>query len=242
MNVWAYTLVRNEETMVRYWARYYRAFCERVIVYDESSSDQTSAVASAEGAEVRQYFGSEHLDDLAFIAFAQQTYPEARSHADWVIWTDVDEIVWHRNLIGHLTDMQAQGVTALRTEGYCMLAAEPPSGPGQITDLIRRGIPVKNYAKVAVFRPELDVRWTPGKHDADIRDVRWDDGSDPIKLLHYRWLGDAWFRARNERNYNALNQVNRERLHGLETYPDFFGYLSPQWFVGQTEVARDVVC
>jgi len=38
---WAFTLAFNEETLIAYWVRAYRTFCERVIVYvDTDTTDR----------------------------------------------------------------------------------------------------------------------------------------------------------------------------------------------------------
>jgi hypothetical protein len=159
-----------------------------------------------------------------------------------VVWTDVDEIVYHRRLTERLAEFKAQGINLPSTAGYSMLSQNPPTGPGQIYEQISRGIRAREYAKVAVFDPNLDIQWFAGKHDviaASGLAIRRDDGSDPLKLLHYRWLGEEYFLKRNERNYSRLDEKNRNARHGIETYPDFTGTYSRQWYVGQIELARE---
>lgn len=238
MTVWAYTLCYNEATLIPYWVRHYLTFCNKVVVYlDDDTDDDTGYLAHREGAEVRSYSGN-GLDDFAFINFAQEHYKEARGHADWVVWTDVDEIVYHPLIEERLAEYKAYGINLPRTVGYSMLASSPPTGPGQIYDEITRGIPAAEYAKVAIFDPALDLQWTAGKHDAYAPGAVHDDGSDPLKLLHYRWLGERYFLERNARNFSRLNAKNKAAQHGKETYPDFQGKYSPSWYTGQLELAR----
>ena len=237
---WAYTLVYNEAALIPYWVRHYRTFCERVVVFvDAETDDDTLELAEREGAETLVYYGDGHLDDVAFVDFAQQEYKVARGEAEWVIWTDADEILYHPLLADRLDKYRSQGVNLPRTVGYSMMATQPPSGPGQIYEQIPRGFEAKAYAKVCVFDPELDVYWTAGKHDATVIGpaVR-DDGSDPLKLLHYRWLGEEYFLKRNQRNYARVDPGNRLRMHGKETYPDYQGEYSPAWYVGRIELAK----
>lgn len=242
MTAWAFTLCYNEALMIRYWVRHYRTFCEKVIVYvDLESDDGTAKIAKKEGAEVRPYSGSGHLDDRAFVEFAQEHYKEARGKADWVIWTDADEIVYHPHIRLRLADYKVEGVTLPKLVGYGMLAHSPPSGTGQIYDEIKLGIPADEYAKVAVFDPMLDVQWSAGKHDAYAPGAVRDDGTDPLKLLHYRWLGEAWFKERNRRNYSRLDEQNRHAWHGKETYPGYIGKYGEGWYVGQIDGAKAVI-
>lgn len=240
MTAWAMCLAYNERLMIEYWVRHYVTFCDRVIVYvDTDTDDGTGDIAIGEGAEVRPCH-LEGLNDYAAVAFAEEHYREARGQADWVIWTDADEFLYHSHLVERLNLLKAAGVTFPRTEGWSMLGEAPPSGQGQIYDEIMRGIPAEAYAKACIFDPCLDVRWQTGKHSAleAHGDVVRDDGTDPLKLLHYRWLGEEWFLARNARNYSRLPADCIATGQGRETYPDYSGIYSPAWYRGQLEVAK----
>jgi glycosyltransferase involved in cell wall biosynthesis len=239
---WAFTLAYQEEALIKYWCRHYRTFCERYVVYvDAASNDRTAAVAYQYGAEVFDH-ETGGLDDEGFVAFAREHYPEARGHADWVVWVDADEFLYHPHLGRRLAELRAQGVTRPHVQGYQMVADAPPSGSGHIYDEITRGLPANEYSKTCVFDPGLDVAWQPGKHHATVMgaDVR-DDGADPLKLLHYRYLGEEWLVARNARNFARMGEAQKGRRHGLETYPDYAGVYSPAWYAEQTANAQEVV-
>jgi glycosyltransferase involved in cell wall biosynthesis len=242
MSAWAYCLALNESVLIPYWVRHYKTFCDRVIVYvDQDSTDETAALAEKEGAEVRNYFGQGNLDDITFIRFAQDRYREARGLADWVIWTDVDEILYHPKLTERLIKLHKVGINAPMTIGFGMIAKEPPKGKGQIYHEIQLGVPAPDYAKVAIFSPFLDVEWEPGKHAAKMSgpiEVVRDDGTDPLRLLHYRWLGEKWFIERNQRNYERISSDNRRSMYGKETYPEYTGIYSKEWYAGQMKLAQ----
>jgi glycosyltransferase involved in cell wall biosynthesis len=230
---WAFTIAFNEATLIRYWVRHYRTFCDKVIVYcDLGSDDGTAILARKEGAEIRPY-GPSDLDDLAFVAFAQEQYKEARGHADWVVWTDADEFLYHPRLEQRLRELRQEGVNYPTVRGYSMMADHPPTGPGQIYDEIRNGFEAGAYAKVCIFDPMLDLTWSTGKHTATADGIVTDDGSDPLRLLHYRWLGETYFMERNRRNFSRLNATNKAMQHGYEIYPGYNGQYSPQWYAGQ---------
>lgn len=239
VTAWAFCLAYQEETVLPYWVRHYRTFCERVIVYlDTDTTDNSEKLALAEGAEVRPYVGSGYLDDILFINFAEENYVEARNKADWVIWSDADEFLYHPSIIEKLDMLRNHGVTVPAVVGYDMFADAPPSGSGHIYDLINTGVPSANYGKVCIFDPSLQVRWSTGKHTATIDGyVVRDDGNDPLKLLHYRWLGEAWHLARNARNYARLNAENIARQHGKEIYPGAQGLYTPEWYKEQALLA-----
>jgi hypothetical protein len=239
---WAFTLAYQEATLIPYWVRHYTSFCEKVVVYvDAATDDGTDRLARLAGAEVR-FHDTGGIDDEGFVAFAREHYPEARGHADWVVWVDADEFLYHPHLGRRLAELREAGVTRPVVQGYQMVADAPPSGNGQIYDEITRGLPAAEYSKTCVFDPALDVAWTPGKHHATVTgaDVRG-DGADPLKLLHYRYLGRDWLVARNARNYARCTEANIGRRHGVETYPDYTGVYSAAWFAEQTANAQEVV-
>lgn len=239
---WAYTLAYDEEALLPYWLAHYLAFCERVTVYvDEASTDATAFLAAEAGAVLR-FHATGGLDDEGFVAFAQDAYKEARGHADWVVWVDADEFLYHPRIGERLAELRAQGVTRPVVQGYQMVADAPPSGPAPITEQITKGLPAREYSKTCVFSPELDVVWTPGKHSATVTgaDVR-DDGADPLRLLHYRYLGRDWLLARNARNFARMGEAQKGRAHGKETYPDYDGVYSAAWYAEQAASASEVV-
>jgi glycosyltransferase involved in cell wall biosynthesis len=238
MTAWAMTLAYNEAVLIRYWVRHYRTFCDKVIVYcDLGSDDGTAALALREGAEVRPY-GPSGLDDVAFVAFAQERYREARGQAEWVVWTDADEFLYHPRLSERLGELRQAGVNLPMVTGYSMMADHPPIGNGQIYDEIKRGFESGAYAKVCIFDPMLDVQWQTGKHRATAEGAVSDDGSDPLRLLHYRWLGEDYFMNRNRRNFARLNAMNKAMQHGREIYPGYQGQYSPQWYAERRGIAE----
>lgn len=239
---WAYTLVYNEATLIAYWVRHYVSFCDRVIVYvDDATNDGTEEIAEREGAEVRTYYGTGHLDDIAFVRFAEERYKEARGKTDWVIWTDADEILYHPRITERLSEIRASGVNFPDVLGYNMFSENPPTTDGQIYTEIQRGVQSDAYAKRCIFDPVLDVVWSTGKHNAYVAGPVHTDNTvsdDPLKLLHYRWLGKEWFLARNARNFSRLNAVNISRQHGRETYPGYEGIYSAAWYAEQAALAK----
>jgi glycosyltransferase involved in cell wall biosynthesis len=244
MTAWAFSLVYNESVLIRYWVRHYLTVCERVIVYyDIDSDDGTEDIVEEEGGEARPYFGSGHLDDIEFIRFAEDRYKEARGNADWVIWADADEFLYHPYLWERLNELTRLNVTLPRVDGYDMFSDAPPSGSGQIYHKIRKGVKSSAYDKICIFDPKLDVKWTTGKHRASIPHGMFQDSdmNIPLKLLHYRWLGEQWYLARNARNYSRLDARNIAAQHGRETYPGATGEYSPPWYAEQAKIAKEVI-
>lgn len=223
--------------MIRYFIKHYSTFCDRIIIYDDQSTDLTRDIVGG-FAELREcpWVG---LDDIRSIELATTTYKEARGEADWVIWVDADEFIYHPDLPGMLAWLKDVGVTLPSVEGYSMISTSPPSGSGQIYDEIKTGFLDTSYAKHCVFDPQIDITWSAGKHQV-AGGPFVTNSNDPLKLLHYRYLGPEWHLARNSRNYERVTPENKMRHHGMETYPGYEGHHSPAWYAEQ--ISRAKVC
>jgi glycosyltransferase involved in cell wall biosynthesis len=208
MNVWAYTIVRNEREILPWWLRHYQSFCSRVIVFDDQSDDGTREIVQRSGAELRDlpYTG---LDDGYQAAFSSGIYHEARGKADFVIVVDADEFV-HGKIDPSWTFPFVQG--------YQMFGTKLPTQPtGQIYDYIKRGYPYAPESKPCLFRPELELIFSPGRHFASIPYV--DDARKQLKLLHYRWFGASYYERRSARNYERLPERAALYDWGQDTSP-----------------------
>lgn len=230
--------MRNESVMMKYWLRHYGSFCEKLVVYDDHSDDGSADMAKYFGAEVREYPGT-GLDDMEMIDLAHATYPESRGHADWLIWGDTDEFVYHPRLPDRLDELHAQGINAPSIIGYSMFTANPPVGDEQIYEYVKTGLFDHNYSKRIIFDPKLNVTWSVGKHLSTLgTGAVTDDVSDPLKLLHYRWLGREYFEARNAQNHSRRSQRNVDNHLGDAVMPGFEGDHSVAWFEERETLAR----
>jgi len=231
--VWVFTIVRNEALLMPYFVRHYRTFCERVIVFDDHSDDGTPDLAYEGGAEVEVFpWSTGKFDDTIIVAFANRHYREAaRGQADWIMWVDGDEFVYRDHLLDRLAVLKAAGVTLPIVRGYAMCAPQPPTGTGQLVEEVTTGVIDPVYDKRIVVDPALDIEWQVGKHAIMATDAVEDhDGEPPIKLLHYRWFGEAEHVARDRRNWDAMSDNNRNNNLGKECRPDFVGDHDLAWY------------
>lgn len=210
MKIWVYTICWQEAYMMPFFLRHYSTFADKIIVYDEQSTDGTRELVKAcPVAELRDWPHKGLNDDL-FIDAIHKTYPEARGKADWVMWPDVDELL-------HSHDMRATLNTResiLGSIGFALISAKPPvvdDGKSQLYQLCRTGVRQENYDKWIVWRPGADIRFTVGRHYLGHSNVplRW----QPFKLLHAHFInGYALSQARNARN------LERSTMVGLGKY------------------------
>jgi hypothetical protein len=221
MKVWVYCVMRNEAPLLPYFLRHYLTFADRITIYDDQSDDGGPAIIQTAGPRVQLLpFPFSGLDDIIFMDFANETYKEARGQADWVIWVDADEFIYHPHILMTLGRYLASDVTLPLVAGFAMWSETFPAGAGQIYDEIKTGVPYDAYSKPVVVNPAIDIRWGAGKHGlhAGHENARRSQEAE-IKLLHYRHLGEPYYTARQTRNYTRCTPANIERGLGFQTYP-----------------------
>lgn len=225
--------------MMPYWLRHYATFADRLIVYDDNSDDGTQDIVTAGGGDLRRYPCS-GFDDIEMVGFANNQYREAEGYADFVIWVDADEFLFHPRMRERLEDLTADGVTLPAVQGYAMIGDAPPTGDGQIYDEIPLGFAHDRYSKPCILRPNVDLRWDVGKHEAQIFSGAKTNTGEPLKLLHYRYLGKAYHEERNARNWSRISKRQRQFRLGYETAPDWQGDYSARWYEQQRGIAVNV--
>jgi glycosyltransferase involved in cell wall biosynthesis len=240
MTAWVYSVVRNEAVLMPYWLRHYATFCERMIVYDDASDDETRDIVQAGGGELRQYPYS-GLDDTQMVGFANLQYREARGQADWVIWVDADEFLYDPRIAEQLDHLKTLGVQLPTVRGYNMVADSPPSGSGQIYDEIKTGFFHDRYSKPCILDPTLEAKWDVGKHHISVAGEARSSDLHVLQLLHYRYLGREYHQERNARNFSRISELNRAARFGFEVTPGWDGEYSVRWYEEQRKHAEVVI-
>lgn len=230
MTIWLYCICRDEEMMMPYFLRHYGTFVDRMNFFDGGSTDRTlEIIAGCPQAICRPWTGSTGIVDDEFTNFANEQWKEARGQADWVIWVDADEFVYHPNILEVLWRYRQEGVEVPRIEGYTMLSDRFPTTLGQIYTEVKTGIPDNCWSKQAVFRG--DIHYNMGRHSLNL------DAFNPVqsataelKLLHYRGLGLDYVKARHLRNWSRVPERCRQQNCGTNTSPGWTGHHGLDWF------------
>jgi hypothetical protein len=215
MNIWLYTVCWNERYMMPFFLRHYAPWVDRIVVLDEHSDDGTAEVVKACPKAVLRFWPYRGLDDDCFRAAQSCFYKEARGQADWVLWPDVDEFLWHPDPRGCLERCRADLVNA---RGFNLTPDAPPvdDGRSQFYDLCRMGVPSENYSKSIIWRPEQDIVFDYGRHGVMQFSGRRTTAFD-FKLFHAHFLGENYTRERNERNLSRV----RERRFAWNYLPEY---------------------
>jgi glycosyltransferase involved in cell wall biosynthesis len=240
MNTWLYSVMRNEEMMLPYFLRHYQNLADKIIIYNHASTDATARIAAAHpSAEVRPFALYDLVDEPTLTQFANTQYKEARGAADWVMWVDADEFLYHPHMLAYLAEMQAQDVRVIRTQGYTMLDDCPPYGDAPLISQVRRGVPDPTFSKWAIFNPSVEMNFQHGRHHAN--PTGFVSPTAEVKLLHYRYFGADWLRRKNETQWAQMGPRNKLNGWGYHYGPDNHGYYSPEWFAKALTAAQEVI-
>src|SRR3990172_8660514 len=160
--VWVFSVCWNEALLMPYFLRHYSTLASQIIIWDEQSTDGTrEIIQSCPKAQLRDW-PCKGLDDDRFLEAVNNWYKMARGSADWVMWPDIDEILYHPNPLQVLASANGDMVHAT---GYAMISkGNPPSGEGQIYDELRTGCRQNNYDKWIIWRPGVEIQHTAGRH------------------------------------------------------------------------------
>ena len=212
-----YTLCRNEHDMIPWFVAHYNRFAERIVVYDNESTDDSVALlgVSSPKVEVRTFSTNGECNDPARTRLRNSMWKESKGHADLVLVCDMDEFLHHPRMEDFLRAFVAAGKTVLVPRG-AQMASEvfPEWKPGlQLTDVIRTGVVhpsgsrlFRSRSKWCLFDPNAieDMRYGPGCHTARPKGRLRFFASDSAMLLHYDFVG-------RDRIFEKMRR-NRDRL------------------------------
>jgi len=166
-----YTICWNEEDMLPFFFQHYDSFVDRYIVFDDGSTDNSTAILEAHPrVELRKL---PRVDEDSYVLAAQQIHEtcwkESIGIADWVIYTAIDEFLYMKKVNDYLYKCQQKGITALPALGYQMISEQLPENSKPIYAKITAGAPWNPMSKLSIFNPNavLETNFTVGRHAAN---------------------------------------------------------------------------
>lgn len=256
MRIWIFTICHNEIEIAPWFLRHYAQFADRILVWDDASTDGTRELLKAHPA-VTLYdwpYASGLFEDKN-LHHAYDVYPHAHGQADWCMWVDMDEFIYHPRmreiLWTNANRPESLGFPAMldviNTQGFNMLGNGLPVNGyehKQIWEHNPIGVRAPNYSKPVVFSPTAKIRWMRGKHQLEGVTPFGFNVPAQLKLLHYRYLGAEYTRRKNAKNYERCGGSTGDRAAAWTCAPDYDGpdkEGSPQWAEWAKSVAFNVL-
>lgn len=234
-----YAICYNEEKMIPYFMRHYSQFANMVTIFDNMSTDKSRSLIMNHDTRINimliPYDSNNQIRDDIYLDIKNSCYKNSK--ADWVIVCDIDEFVYHPDILNILENTKA---TIIRPEGFEMFSEIFPTTDKMIYDEIKTGIPYPNSSKMCLFKPqEVEINFTPGCHLANPTGNVVIDDKSGIKLLHYKHLSRKYVIERYTQYVSRLSDINKSKkwgVHYLQTEKEI-----NDWFDKHLKSVKNVV-
>jgi hypothetical protein len=215
MKIHAYILTYNEEAILPFTLDYYSSFCEKIIVYDNESTDSSNDIFKRYNKVSVVKWKSDTINELNYLQIKNNAYKNSRKDdVDFVIVCDCDEFLYHPNLIEKLTEFKQQGIDMPMVKGFEMISNVYPEYDNKfITKKIKEGCDNDFLNKNIVFNPMKNVQFGIGGHSNISPDSVKTDRAE-LMLLHYKFLSKEYVSNRYDMLEKRLSDFNKSNGFG----------------------------
>jgi hypothetical protein len=222
MNIEVYAVCHNEEVILPYFIRHYSQFAN-ITIFDNQSTDGSLDIIKQHNIKLCSFDTQGEFREDVLMDIRNNCWKESK--ADWVIITDIDEFVYHKNLISVLSGLNA---TVVFPRMFNMFSFIMPTTQGQLYDEVNMGVEFRG--KMCMFKPGdiTSMNYEAGNHVAHPEGNYIIDVQSGIINMHFKNLCQQYVINRNAYLFSRQSEVNR--THGwnwhiaetaIETYTAF---------------------
>lgn len=225
MDIEAHIIAWNEEDVIRFTVDYYKAFCKRVVLYDNHSTDRTREIASDYGADVRLFGIKGVLSDKEYLKVKNHCWKGSDAH--YVIVCDTDEILYHPAGIPEaMYSDEFIKPTVFRTQGFGIWDNRLPMETYMELDL---GVFDESYSKKIVFSPKLrEINYIYGCHVCSPEgNVVYGDAK--FAVLHYHNIGGVERVIKRHALYEGRRSDHNRRFGMGRQYAETPEFKRKEW-------------
>ncbi|WP_445363365.1 glycosyltransferase family 2 protein [Microbulbifer sp. ANSA003] len=229
LKIHAYFVCFNEEVILPYILDYYSAFCTKIFLYDNLSTDETINIAlNYPKVKVIPFDTGGKKNNARHVQIKTQEYKKysrkggalCEEVADWVICADIDEIIYHPNLVDVLAKYKEEGVSVPQITGFNMVGREELKAGTPIEKQYMKAVRDPVFDKRMIFSPDFDMAYSRGCHPYgagfDLMKETlgyFTSNKYPLALLHYKYIGSILYES-------ALKNYNRYAKDGISKTRD----------------------
>jgi len=227
LKVHVYLLCFNEEAIIESVIRYYSKFCSKIYIMDNMSTDNSVAIAQHFPNITVIPWESDNIDESLYVHMKSETYKNysrdggqyTTEIADWVISCDMDEVLYHYDILRALRLYDEKGVTVPQITGFDIAGENEVKCNIPILEQYNLAVRAKGFDKRIVFKPDFNITYNQGCHPRgsgfecmkNTYGYKYSN-SYPLALLHYKHIGSRLF-STAKKNYSRMSD-NADKLAG----------------------------
>lgn len=220
MKIRVVTVVKDEIEFLPVFLRHYDRFCDSIVIWDNGSSDGTLEIARAHPKVDLRAFKSEGFDMEAVFSVLHEARKESIGKFDWCLFPDCDELIMSRKPGSERKILENAVEQVLIPQGYCLVQKDAAPSFDPSKDPLfqcRWGHRSKDgdlfgYSKPIIMRPEIDIKWKPGRHGATLEAGCSTRKADDLILIH---LDQVDFRLWLKRKMRPISPNDRKNGWGV---------------------------
>jgi glycosyltransferase involved in cell wall biosynthesis len=216
----------NDSFYFPFIKEHYGKFCERIVMLDNYSTDDSVSIAQKLGFDVKTFGIKGVLDDYEYLNVKNEAWKECRGQGiDYVIVCDADEFICLDNPIG----------SAPKVTGYNIISETLPK---KSVMEINTGSISESYSKQAIFNPDKisEIHFRPGCHFNNISGTVTTEGD--CRLLHYRCIGGVERMIKRHDLYRPRMSVANIQ-HGLGYHYNYENIKkTAEWFLLKSQASE----
>jgi hypothetical protein len=193
MIIHLYALCWNEENMLPFFFEHYNKICDKIVIYDNGSTDNSiNLIKANKNTELRTYSTDNMVRDDIYKQMKNTMWKESINAADWVFIVDIDEFILAKDLRTKLEKLTSEKYTAIQPYGYDMLERtfDFKSMNTPLVRQLRKGFSSPGYSKTSIISPKdiVETNYAEGMHTANLTGNVKLYHMEDIRLLHYTYI------------------------------------------------------
>jgi hypothetical protein len=228
MKIHVYLLCYNEELIIKNVIDYYSSFCSKIFIMDNMSTDNSCKIAQSNPkVTIIPWENDGYIDESLYVKIKSQTYKNhsrkdgefTTEIADWVISCDMDEILYHPELLHVLSEYKKMGVTVPCITGLNIVGKKDIDKNVNILSQYNKAVRSAGFDKRIVFDTNFNISYSDGCHPQGPgfeymkKTYSYKSSNQyPIALLHYKHIGQRFYEAgiKNSKRVNP-NNISKDK-------------------------------